>query len=57
MCLKGMLGSGQTEMARQVKGKFKSMLNILFHIWEIFRKEFTLAGQTVNSEHHCFILW
>jgi hypothetical protein len=51
-----MLGSGQTEMARQVKSKVKSMLIIFFDIKGIDHKEFVLAGQTVNSTYCCDIL-
>jgi hypothetical protein len=38
---------------RQVKSIVKSMLIIFLDIKEIFRKEFTLAGQTVNSTYYC----
>jgi hypothetical protein len=46
-----MLDSGQTEKARQVKSKVKSMLIIFFDIKGILHKEFFLAGQTVNSAY------
>jgi accessory gene regulator protein AgrB len=39
----------ETEKAKQVKNKVKSMLIILFDIKGIVHKEFFLAGQTVNS--------
>jgi hypothetical protein len=45
-----MLGSGQTEKARQVKSKVKSLLIIFFDIKGIVHKEFALAGQTVYSD-------
>jgi hypothetical protein len=48
-CLNRMFGSGQTEKARQVKIKVKSMLIIFFDIKGIVHKKFFLAGQTVNS--------
>jgi hypothetical protein len=47
----------ETEKARQVKNKVKSMLIILFDIKGIVHKEFFLAGQTVNSTYYCDVLW
>jgi hypothetical protein len=47
-----MLGSGQTEMARQVKSKVKSMLIIFFDIEGIVHKEFPMVVQTVNSAYY-----
>jgi hypothetical protein len=46
----------ETEKARQVKSKVKSMLIIFFHIKGIAHKEFVLAGQTVNSVYYYDIL-
>jgi hypothetical protein len=52
-CLNGMLGSGRLNKVRHVKSKVKSMLIILFDIKGVAHKEFTLAGQTVNSVYYC----
>jgi hypothetical protein len=41
-----MLGSRQTEKARQVKSEVKS---VFFHIKGIVYKEFALEAQAVNS--------
>jgi hypothetical protein len=43
--------------ARKVKRKVKSMFIIFFDIQRIVHKEFVLAGQTVNSEYYCDVLW
>jgi hypothetical protein len=53
MGLNGMLGSGQTEEARQVKNKVKSELIIFFDVKGIVHKEFVLARQIVNSVYFC----
>jgi hypothetical protein len=42
--------------ARQMKSKVNSMLIIFFAIKGIVRKEFFLAGQTVNSAYYCDVL-
>jgi hypothetical protein len=46
----------ETEKARQVKSKVKSMLITFFHIKGIVYKEFVLAGQTVNSAYYRDVL-
>jgi hypothetical protein len=46
----------ETERARQVESKVKSMLIIFFDIRGIVHKEFVLAGQIVNSAYYCDIL-
>jgi hypothetical protein len=45
---------GQTgeEQSQRVKLKSKSMLIIYFHIRATVRKEFVLAGQTINSAYY-----
>jgi hypothetical protein len=45
------------QQARQVDSKVKIMFIICFEIKGIVRKEFVLAGQTVNSAHYCDVLW
>jgi hypothetical protein len=42
---------------RQVKGKVKRKLIILFDIEGIVNKEFVLAGQTANSAYYYDVLW
>jgi hypothetical protein len=49
--------SPRPKKARQVKRKVKSMLIISSDIKGIVRKEFILAGQTVNSTYYCDVLW
>jgi hypothetical protein len=51
-----MLGSGQTEKARQVKSKPKSMLIIFFDIKGVIHEEFVPAGQIVHFAYFCDIL-
>jgi hypothetical protein len=51
--LKGRLHSGRSKKARQVQSKIKSILIIFFDINVIARKEFVLAGQTVDSAYYC----
>jgi hypothetical protein len=46
----------ETEKARQVKSKVKSMLIIFFDIRGIVHNKFILAGQTVSSAYYCDIL-
>jgi histone-lysine N-methyltransferase SETMAR len=48
--------SPKLKKARQVKSKFKSILNIFFDIKGIVHKEFVLAGQTVNFACYCDVL-
>jgi hypothetical protein len=43
--------------ARQVTSKLKCMLIICFDTKGIVRKEFVLAGQTVNSAYYHHVLW
>jgi hypothetical protein len=50
-----MLDSGQTEKARQAKGKVKDMI-IFFDSMGTAHKELVLEGQTVNSAHYCDVL-
>jgi hypothetical protein len=44
------------EKWRQVKSKVKGMLIIFFGFKGVVRKEFILAGQTVNSAYYCVVL-
>jgi energy-converting hydrogenase Eha subunit B len=50
-----MLSLGRTEKVRQVKGKVKGMLIILFDIKGIVHKQSILAGQIANSAYNCDI--
>jgi hypothetical protein len=45
--------SRRPKEARQVKSEVKSVLIIFFGVMGIFKKEFVLAGQTINSAYYC----
>jgi hypothetical protein len=45
--------SPRPKKVRQVKSKVKDLLIIFFDTKGIIRKEFTMAGQTVNSAYYC----
>jgi hypothetical protein len=48
--------SPRPNKARQLKSKVKSMLIIFLDIKGIVKKQFVLAGQTMNSAYYCDIL-
>jgi hypothetical protein len=47
----------EIEKATQANSKVKSMLIMFLDIKGIVRREFVLAGQTVNSAYYCHDLW